>query len=56
MLYCIELKRGGIGEEDVVLHEHFDKTPTKKEVIEYIKDLDYGWQDGYCDVDYYKVG
>ena len=56
MIYCIEVERGGIGEEDMVMHHNFEKEPTREEIIQLIKDEDCGWQDGYCDVDFYKVG
>jgi hypothetical protein len=55
MIYCIEIERGGIGEEDVVLHRKFDKKPTREEILEIIKEEDIGYEDGYCDFDYYQV-
>lgn len=55
MVYCIEIERGGIGEEDVVLHHKFDKKPTREEILEIIKEADMGYEEGYCDFDYYQV-
>lgn len=55
MIYCIELDRGGIGEEDMVLHHNFGQPPTKKEILKLIEDEDIGWQDGYCSYDCYCV-
>jgi hypothetical protein len=55
MLYCIEVERGGIGEENVTLHHRFDKEPTREEIIELIEDEDIGYDDDYCDFDFYQV-
>jgi len=55
MLYCIEIKRGGIGEEDMTIHHRFEKEPTRKDVLKLIEDLDCGYDDDYCKFNYYKV-
>jgi hypothetical protein len=55
MLYCIEVKRAGIGEGDCILHHKFDKEPTREEILKVIEDEDIGYDDDYCDVDYYQV-
>ena len=55
MIYCIEVDRGGIGEENMVLHYKFDKEPTKEKIVELVKDEDCGYVDGYCDVKFYRI-
>lgn len=55
MIYCIEIERGGIGEEDVVLHRKFDKEPTREEILKIIEEEDMGYDDEYCDFEYYQV-
>jgi hypothetical protein len=55
MLYCIEVKRRGIGEEDCVLHHKFEKKPTREEIIQIIEDEDIGYDDDYCDFNFYQV-
>lgn len=55
MIYCIEIDRGGIGEEDVVLHNVFDTTPTREEILEVIANEDIGYDDDYCKFDYYLI-
>ena len=55
MLYCIEVDRGGICEEDMVLHCNFDKEPTRDEVLKLIIDEDCGYDDNYCKFEYYIV-
>tara|TARA_R100001244_G_scaffold124761_1_gene94652 strand:+ start:2017 stop:2190 length:174 start_codon:yes stop_codon:yes gene_type:complete len=54
-LYCIEISRGGVGEEDMVAHAIL-KDPDREEVLEYIVALDVGYDDNYCKFDYYPVG
>lgn len=54
-LYCIEIDRGGIGEEDMVIHEHFEREPTREEVLKVIEELDCGYDDNYCKFEYYKL-
>ena len=56
MLYCIEVKRGGIGEEDMNLHEYFEEKPTRSEVLAFIDSEDIGYDDMYCKFNYYPVG
>lgn len=56
MLYCIEVKRGGIGEEDFNMHQNFDKEPTRDEVVKIVEAEDCGYDDKYCSVDFYAVG
>jgi len=55
MLYCIEVDRSGLPEENIVEHANFEKEPTRAEIIEYIKSLDYDYDDDYCDVEFYRV-
>lgn len=53
MLYCIEVK--GELEEMCVLHHHFDKKPTRDEVLQYILSEDINYDDNYGKFRYYKV-
>jgi len=55
MLYCIEVDRSGLHEENMVLHYDFDKEPTREEIIERVIAEDCGYDDHYCKVDYYRV-
>lgn len=55
MLYCIEIDRGGIGEEDMVLHHNFETEPTREDVLKVIEDEDCGYDDNYCRFHYYRV-
>ena len=55
MLYCIEVDRSGLPEEDMVLHHRFEKEPTREEVKKVIEDEDCGYDDNYCRFDYYRV-
>jgi len=55
MIYCINVERGGIGEEDCILHEHFDITPTYEEIEKIIEDEDIGYNKDYCRFSYYMV-
>lgn len=54
-IYCIELERGGIGEEDLTLHHGFEKEPTKQEVLDYIMSQDIGFDEKYCEFNFYHV-
>ena len=54
-LYCIEVDRGGIGEENMTIHHEFDEEPTREEVVNLIKGMDCGYDDRYCDVDFHRV-
>jgi hypothetical protein len=56
MLYCIEVDRSGLPEEDMVLHHTFEKKPTREEVLKVIEDEDCGYDDNYCRFNYYQVG
>jgi len=56
MLYCIEVDRSGLPEENLVLHHNFEKEPTREEVLKFIEDEDIGYVDDYCRFDYYIVG
>lgn len=56
MLYCIEVNRGGIGEENMTMHHNFEKEPTRNDVLKFIDDEDVGYDDMYCKFIYYKVG
>lgn len=53
-LYCIEVDRGGMGEEALVLHHTFKNKPTKEEVIEYIQSEEIDYDDDYCKVEFYS--
>jgi hypothetical protein len=55
MTYCIIIERGGIGEEDCVLHEEFDTTPTHEQIEDIIYDADIGFKKDYCRFSYYIV-
>lgn len=55
MMYCIEVKRGGIGEEDVVLHHYFENKPSRLDVLDVVDKEDLGYDDNYCKLDYYPV-
>lgn len=55
MTYCIEVGRAGIGEESVVLHHGFEQKPTREEVLNVILDEDMGYDDDYCEFDYYRI-
>ena len=41
--YCIEVSRGGIGEEDCVLHHKFSNPPTKEDIEAYLISEDIGY-------------
>lgn len=56
MLYCVEVDRSGLPEENMVLHYSFDKEPTREEIVKKIIDEeDCGYDDRYCDIEFYKV-
>ena len=55
MLYCIEVDRSGIGEENWVIHHKFEKEPTIYEIIQIIKDEDIAYDDDYCNFEFYRV-
>ena len=55
MLYCVRVYRGGIGEEDVVDHVEFDHEPSLVEIIEFIEEMDCGYDPLYCKFDYFLV-
>ncbi len=55
MIYCIVVERGGIGEEDVVLHKKFDTEPTREEIIEIIKHEDIGYDENFCRYNFYRI-
>lgn len=56
MIYCIEIDRGGIGEENMVHHCDFDIKPSREDILEEVYSLDCGYDDKYCKIDYYQVG
>ena len=56
MIYCIEVNRGGIGEENMTMHHKFETEPTRDEVLKFIDDQDVGYNDDYCKFEYYPVG
>lgn len=53
--FCLEIDRGGICEENLVWHKEFPADITKEEVVNFLKEEDIGWEDGYCEVKFYKV-
>ena len=53
--YCIEVKRGGIGEEDCVLHHKFPSQPTKEDIEAYLISEDIGYDSKYCSYDFYQI-
>lgn len=55
MLYCIEVDRSGLPEEDMVLHVNFNAKPTKEEVFKLLEDEDIGWDKDYCAAEWYQV-
>lgn len=54
-LYCIEVDRSGICEENVVIHCTFSSAPTRKDVSGVIIDEDIGYDDDYCMFEYYPL-
>lgn len=54
-IYCIELERGGIGEEDMILHHGFEKEPTRQEVLDYVMKQDVGFDEKHCRLTFYHV-
>ena len=55
MTYCIEIERGGIGEEDIVLHHDFTTEPTEEDVEKIVEEEDIGYQKEYCRIRFYRV-
>lgn len=55
MLYCIEVDRGGIGEENCTFHTKFEKEPTREEIVKFLEDEDVGYDDNYCAFNFYQV-
>ena len=53
--YCIEVSRGGIGEEDCVLHHKFSSPPTKEDIEAYLISEDIGYDPKYCSYDCYQI-
>ena len=53
--YCIEVRRGGIGEEDCVLHHRFSSPPTKEDIEAYLISEDIGYDSKYCSYDFYQI-
>lgn len=53
--YCIEVRRGGIGEEDCVLHHKFSSPPTKEDIEAYLISEDIGYDPKYCSYDCYQI-
>ena len=53
--YCIEVRRGGIGEEDCVLHPKFSSPPTKEDIEAYLISEDIGYDPKYCSYDFYQI-
>lgn len=55
MLYCIEVDRSALPEENFVMHHNFENEPTREEVLRVIADEDCGYDDDYCKFEYYRV-
>jgi len=55
MIYCVEVDRSGLPEENMVLHYVFEKEPTRDEIIKLIEFEDCGYDDEYCSIEYYRV-
>lgn len=55
MIYCIEIDRSGLPEENMVVHENFKEEPTREDVLKVIDELDCGYNDAYCRFKYYRV-
>lgn len=55
ILYGIEVDRSGLPEENITIHHYFKEEPTWEEVLSVVEDHDIGYDDKYCDFDYYKV-
>lgn len=55
VLYCIEVDRSGLPEENMVIHHTFNKEPTREEVKQVVIDEDCGYNDTYCKFEYYRV-
>ena len=53
--YCIEVRRGGIGEEDCVLHHKFSSHPTKEDIEASLISEDIGYDSKYCSYDFYQI-
>ena len=53
--YCIEVRRGGIGEEDCVLHHKFSSPPTKEDIEAYLISEDIGYDPKYCSYEFYQI-
>lgn len=52
-LYCIILKREL--EDQEVLHKRFDYTPTRDEIISFIRSEGFLYDDKFDSFDYYEV-
>jgi len=55
-IYCIEVGRGGVGEEDMVIHQEFVGEPTREEVLHFIEGQDVGYDDNYCNFSFRPIG
>lgn len=53
--YCVEVKRGGVGEEDFTEHFYWDGKPTRDDVLKIIEEWDCGYDDKYCSFTFYEV-
>lgn len=47
-IYEIDVRRGGIGEEDFTCHMRQATDPTTDEVVAFLHDMDCGYDDEYC--------
>ena len=55
MMYCVEVDRSGIQEENVVIHYEFEKVPTREDIVKLLFEEDMGYDDYYCKIDYYRI-
>jgi hypothetical protein len=53
MIYCIEMTREL--EEKVVLHLRFKLPPTRDEILQFVSEEGYHFDDNYGKLIYYKV-
>ncbi len=56
MLYCIEVDRSGIVEENMVIHQQFINKPSREDVLKFLLEQDIGYDDRYCSFEYHRVG
>ena len=56
MIYCVEVDRSGLCEENVTFHLNLKKEPTRDEIVKAVEDEDIGFSEEWCRIEYYKVG